>query len=296
LSALIAGCAPKEDSYTELTSEEQDTVQAMGLHFDDALKGTRERKLVAMDLTELAHFDLRFPAQGMSADSWFEAIFGGSDTANVMAYLRDRLHVVLSAKVPLDHRMQVARLQEDAVLMASNEGVSLWWTSEILWRRKHQHLALDVGGGNHLRVRSTRDGIVRLGSGYSDAIQPLDRIGTLIHEARHSDCVGGLSMDDLNQIALGRLPRNLQCGNLHSICAAGHAYEGIAACDSIPWGAYAIEGVFLVRVANGCANCSETDRQSALIDAADRFSRIDDVDSMLGGSKGGPDMVSRGVY
>ncbi|MCC7443034.1 MAG: hypothetical protein IT285_15480 [Bdellovibrionales bacterium] len=302
---LLAGCGPSSDTETELTPQEEAIVRAQGLQFAEALEGTRERKLVAQDLLRVSKLRIEADETGGLADRWFNPIFGGDRSADVMRYLRERLRVVLPGDGDVSDLLRVAnrparihvpgKMREPALLMAVNAGVNLWWTAELLWAEKRDRLYLDLGRGRVLAVRASRDGIIQLGAGYSDRMYRMDRMATLIHEARHSDCVGGLSREDLRRVKEDQPPRNEQCGNLHAPCPEGHAFAGMPACDAIPWGAYAVEGVYLNRVAKGCLNCKELDRQAALAGAADRFSRVFEASALLRGQRGDPDMSSRGL-
>jgi hypothetical protein len=97
-----------------------------------------------------------------------------------------------------------------------------------------------------------------IGEGYVGSTQSRDgkrtitfppeyRQAILVHEARHSDCTGGISQTDLqtlrdaqNDDVTNALVAHMHCGHLHVKCPAGHEYAGLQACDNEAWGAYTV--------------------------------------------------------
>ena len=77
-------------------------------------------------------------------------------------------------------------------------------------------------------------------------------------------------------------------------CPKGHDYEGIAACDNEPWGAYSIGAIYDAAMAMGAI--SKTEKAILEIGALDNFSRLMfDHEDMLKGKLGEPDMSSSGI-
>ena len=151
-------------------------------------------------------------------------------------------------------------------------------------------------GDRVLELDSSHVGIIQLGAGYKEKFAPsIVRQSTLIHEARHSDCTGGIKRSVLDDLLKGIFPENSSCGHLHVKCPAGHDYAGYMACDKGAWGAYAVEAVYGSVISKTCTNCSETEKQIALISALDSVSRVLVLDDMLAGRLGPPDMTSSGV-
>jgi len=74
---------------------------------------------------------------------------------------------------------------------------------------------------------------------------------------------------------------NLECGHKHSPCSASHPDQvlrgQLGACDNHNWGAYAVGASFFQGVAVNCINCSETEKQIALIASFDSLNRISDL-------------------
>jgi hypothetical protein len=144
--------------------------------------------------------------------------------------------------------------------------------------------------------------VIRLGEGYTKInflvplIPAFERIFTMVHEARHSDCTGGLPTSDVLRVRNNQQPLQRNCGHMHSVCPTGHPLAGYFACDDLPWGAYAVHGVFASTVASQCTNCSNKEKAVSRAAAAEAFSRIEYLDDMLGGQWGDPDMSSSGVF
>lgn len=70
-----------------------------------------------------------------------------------------------------------------------------------------------------------------------------DRISVLVHEGRHSDC------HDTSQIGN---PNPTNCGYGHAKCLSG-PLAGAEACESVPWGAYGIQLVYMLAIQNNYA-------------------------------------------
>jgi hypothetical protein len=157
-------------------------------------------------------------------------------------------------------------------------------------------------------VTSPRTGIVLLDDGYSDKM-PFDNEGDneqvdmpsyyrqsiLLHEARHSDCTGGLSQAQLGKISREQSASDFSahedagfCGHLHVVCPSG-TYQGLYACDAEIYGAYGVQDLFLLATE---LQLSSTGQDLTLIDAMQI-----DAESRLLGDNGGdePDMSSSDV-
>lgn len=77
------------------------------------------------------------------------------------------------------------------------------------------------------------------------------------------------------------LEQRPECGHRHITCPQAHADEALrgmaGACDEGTWGAYAVGAAYYQGVANSCKNCSELDKQEAMIRALDSLNRIVDL-------------------
>jgi len=255
--------------------------QVIGPKFSTDLT-SKERELVIEDTSYLLNAQVQIPAHTPAAQ-----VFGGTSSQSVLRYLDERVNYIYGAETLLERLPAVG---SGPVLFATNIGVSLWLQQEAIRPQK-----LEISwNGQPLSVDSSRVGIVKLGKGYRGA-NVVPRVLTLIHEARHSDCTGGLSQADLTLVKAGKLPENRGCGNLHTICPAGHAYEGLYACDSHPWGAYTVDALFAKSLSENCVTCTPKEKALAKAAMIDSISRIPMWKEMMDGKHGAPDMTSQGV-
>lgn len=162
--------------------------------------------------------------------------------------------------------------------------------------------------GQSIAVRSARLGAIRLEAPYfalagTGRYTPLYRVATLVHEARHSDCPGGLDAEDVRRIRSHAYPANRACGHAHSACPATiplpsggfepHPYAGALACDAVPWGAYAVQAAFALGFARDCRDCTEAERQEMQMLAIDSMLRVGEkATALMRGELGPPDLSS----
>jgi hypothetical protein len=287
LAIVLTGCnLGPTDPFPNLTRQEGLTP---GIHLDPELSDAESQRLNQdRDLIRSLEID-------GSKVKYFSNIFGGTDAASVVRYLEERVHWVVSSKKDLDQTIvSISERSESASdskpqVVASNVGAAIWFAA-LLTGESAAGIKI---GSSLVEIRSTRAGVIQLGEAYSsDLASPLLRVSTLVHEARHSDCTGGVSKPDLQLLKSGREPSRKECGHLHSDCPAGHAYAGYPACDDHPWGAYAVEADYMAAVARSCPNCSAEDQKMALVVFADAASRVLDLDGLLEGKYGSPDMTS----
>ncbi len=136
----------------------------------------------------------------------------------------------------------------------------------VIGKMQHSVLGLKIDD-KKIPVTSTRIGILKVGSGLFAADQLLKvsndsevarhfRLGTLVHEARHSD------------------GRGTSAGFLHAICPAGHRLAGYAACDRSSNGPYSVGAQFEFMTLQNCKTCSESDKELLNKMAADSYDRV----------------------
>ena len=116
---------------------------------------------------------------------------------------------------------------------------------------------LILPNGYRIRMNNPREAVVSVGPAYAMSANntPTPTIisqSMLVHEARHSDCSGGISHRDLlmmkssqNYLEFSQNSQSKKCGYLHDLCPSTHALAGQAACDTMPWGAYTAGIIFL---------------------------------------------------
>lgn len=279
MTVSFVGCDDPEEVLKRLT-----------VKLDPAMS-SGDRRALAEDISKIMNF--RIDARG---DRMFQAAFGSNDSSGVVRYLDERINYIVPGSIRLDSRLStrltVPVVDEDFIgLVASNLGTNLWMAQEAM---RPARLGFQLGG-QWIPIRSSRVGIIRLGSAYRQ-YERMNRIKTLVHEARHSDCTGGLTQADVAQFRAGQPLVNRSCGHEHSICPNGHQYAGYPACDSTVWGAYAIEALYMRNLAR-CSNCSSEERQVAMAVSLEALNRVVGVDrrAMMAGRLGAPDMRSQGM-
>ncbi len=189
---------------------------------------------------------------------------------------------------------------DDEQTIAANLGTLGWFISLAMQPKE----TVFRFGETILPIQESRVGVVQLGRIYSKRrflglgeakLPSIVRISTLVHEARHSDCTGGVTMGQVEALLNQGVVLNPSCGHLHGECPAGHDLAGITACDTHAWGAYAVGAVFSAWVERSCTSCTEKERQASYADALDSISRVVPIEAMLNGEAGLPDMSSSGV-
>jgi hypothetical protein len=299
---------------------------------DDDPATTPPAQLLQSDLQSLPNISTVGPQQyDILTKGEFSGVFGGTSTADIVTYLNDRVHYYLTkdddagvypAKFKIDgwekdgsdtsdkHRIRSASLFEhsgNVVVGAINIGTQLWLDGLV----NNVDVKL-ILGDQEIPVDSSRVGIVMLGEGYTDKIRDEEghwmdqpafiRQGILLHEARHSDCTGGVSDDDLEVARhatsaqeFAQETKMTTCGHLHSFCPKDmKPYGNLPACDNEAWGAYSVEATFLSAMSVG--DLSEVDKNIALASAIDRASRVEvGMHGLIHlKSAGAPDMSTSG--
>jgi hypothetical protein len=260
----------------------------------DASLTEKEREYLREDLKFTQ--SLKFKA-GSSA--YADVAFGSNSGSGILAYLDERIGHILGPEATIDSRFSyTANTSADeskAVTIATNIGMAVWLET-IAQRRNISFFT----NNSAIAVNDPRIGIIKLGRAYSvfdeASGRPLNtvaRTSVLVHEARHSDCTGGLSNSDFLNLAAGELPENRSCGHLHTICKSGD-YKGLAACDGREWGAYALGWLFAQQLSQNCESCNEAMKQTAMAVSIDSLSRIPTelAREMRSGTLPPPDMSS----
>jgi len=268
-------------------------VAPLQIQLDPALSQDLKANLQS-DLARLTQWSLQTNPGGN-----FQLVFGATDNSGVVAYLNDRIHVLLPFEAHLENRIrfQGQPLSSDdsspgdapTDALAINVSLRLW-AARLLAATP---LGLQVGS-NILPIDSIRIGAVQMGPQYraDDRDTPVRRATMLIHEARHSDCTGGLK-----ESVIAQLPDSLNstlCGHLHSPCPPGHLLAGLNVCDDHAWGANSIAGTYATALYLNCTNCDEQTRQQALVEASDAFDRVLPLEDLQKGHLP-PDMSSTDV-
>jgi hypothetical protein len=263
--------------------------------------------LIRADVHALENYQFKADPNG-----YYAKAFGGTTAQDALRFMGERINYMVPQQDDLLKRLRLGPFpipgandsSDDgssvndprAVVMALNIGTALWFVQ--LANKSPFTLNFKIGDTS-VPLTSPRVGLVELGPGYTMTQTPggtqitaVIRSETLVHEARHSDCTGGLAQSDLDLINAGQMPQNHECGHLHINCPEGHPLAGLPACDDLPWGAYTIGALYAKELALSCQNCTAVERAQAVADAADSFSRVTVLADMLNGKYGDPDMSS----
>lgn len=217
---------------------------------------------VRADFLKLASVELN-----TSKNPIFEKAFGSNSGESVLDFLELRTHYYFAEPSPIGDPDQSSRT---AFKIAINR--SSIWLSGLL---TNQTQVIYIGD-NVVPVRDPRIGIVSL-IHYLDSERPIAqilRLQTLVHEARHSDCTGGLNDDDYDSFYQGDFSIGSQCLHGHVVCPTEHSLAGLNACDPRPWGAYSMAAVFSNAIYENCSNCTEREKQIGLMGSLDSLSRV----------------------
>lgn len=239
----------------------------------DAAVSEKERTLFKEDIRFLQNINFKPEPEG-----YFFKTFSNNGKIDVLKFIDDRIGYIIGANTSIDSRFsytsQTGNNSGKAVTIATNIGTAVWL--ETIAQRRAIEFFIN---NSAVPVTDPRVGIIRLAEGYTNydgegrPMNPVARTTVLIHEARHSDCTGGLTDRDVLNLTVGQLPENRSCGHLHTICESGD-YEGLAACDGREWGSYAIGWLYANEFRDNCANCTEAMKQTARVVAIDALLRV----------------------
>jgi hypothetical protein len=307
-----AGCGSDDDSNNATPAN-----APVDLH---ALYSSDVQALANVDPNMLASYDQQ--NSGLITE-----VFGGTTGANLTQYYNARVHYAFTIDdldsgtiYPTDFQYQgwmtpaqsnnssISHLpnvtSDSGQIQAGALNIStLFWLDGVL---NNTTVVMTVAGQT-IPIDSSRTGVIMLGPLYTPTQQtdsgrviPIPaayRQAILLHEARHSDCTGGLSQAEIQAMRSAtssdqfftEYPRQ-RCGHTHVTCKSG-TYEGLAACDSEKYGAYTVGALFLAAAqAESDSVAQEIDAMTA-IDYFSRYSDVgnDDQDEQV------PDMSSSGV-
>ena len=285
LSLIFISCSGSSGGGSDpAPQEEQDpggtTGAAARLTYDSELS-IRERQALDASTAELGALIING-----GQIKWFEQIFGGGRSSNVVNYFENRVNYGLSASTDLNDRIVFTNnIFAEGVTVASNPSVGLWYFAKAV---EPEVMKFEING-KLLSINSSRIGIMQFGAFVE--FNTTEQIKTLVHEARHSDCTGGAWASDIDRIRNGLSPLNKLCGNFHELCPPGHPLADEYACDAHPWGAYAIDAIYAATLALECSSCTESQKILAEQLFYDSVSRLlYNFNDLLNGSYGSPNM------
>jgi hypothetical protein len=177
-------------------------------------------------------------------------------------------------ETPADPDTQERLKKRKVQTVMSNVGAAIYLSG----KSSNLPLLLRVPGVGRIPVTSPRVGVIQVGSGLfpelssgsssgsddssgfglapSSQARRASRLGTLFHEARHSDGNGK------------------SLGFAHAICPVGHDYEGFNACDRNVNGPYLVGAMLTYHLRNNCSGCSSREQEVLALETLDGLSRI----------------------
>lgn len=297
---VLGGCAKNSEGDAETEAIQRQIQKQFPVNFDQQLSPA-ELAAVVRDFKAILDSSVN-----AASGSLFESAFGGTRVDAVVQYMGERVHYILAPDLPISARIEMGATapepspspsspqdpQKRGIVLATNVGTVVWMIQEA---HPEESLFLRFNS-ERVHFETSRVGLIQLGKSYaSAALTSLERATVLVHEGRHSDCTGGLMQSDLAKIRAGEYPASNLCGHRHVACPAGHALEGLPACDEHPWGAYSIEAIYASAIEKTCDKCTSEQRELAAVAKLDALSRILVLEPMLKGELGLPDMSSSGV-
>lgn len=175
--------------------------------------------------------------------------------------LKKKGHVFPSTPLP-DGVFEKGFHTYGAVIIMSNLGAELYLTG------KNENILKGLRlNREEVYVPSPRTGIVQVGEGLflerllvnkeqNSEANKIKRLGTIFHEARHSD--GNAE----------------HVGFIHNVCPTGHALSGFYACESSRNGSYSLEAHALKMLLTNCHTCSIEDQTKLSASITDSLSRV----------------------
>jgi hypothetical protein len=251
--------------------------------------------MIRADLNRFSEIQIE-PSRG----SPFYAVFGGRTPddipASIDSYLQERIHYIGTTHSDLNEKSTYA-------LNYGPDWMYYYYANVIQGNSRARPTGIHFRG-DILYITSPRTGFVSIGGAYTAPAMSnngdagIDRMDTLVHEARHSDCPSVPANVDLESYNRGEPNRmsleGQACTHVHVKCPEGHPLVGELACDGHAWGAYTMGYVYSRSVYKDCPSCNEKQRQEGLAAASDDFSRLlkPIQDQMNDGTAPLPDMSS----
>ncbi len=264
--------------------------------FTEVEQNTLKEDLEWFESFSMPRHEMNAPRSRPEMSRWFEDVFGGSESSDVLSFIDERTAYLVAPTRDLESNSYVseAKISFDESIVAANLGVALFLHGMALSEKVYYNF-----DGSMIRVNNTRVGLIQLGKTYFKAFQDhpagrVARLGLWVHEARHSDCTNGIRRSELKNLKAKVPLVDNSCGQTHVECPVGHDYEGVNACDGGAWGSYATEAILMTRISQ-CEDCSEEMYQNSLLIAIDRYHRVLPKAQLFSGSLGPPNMGHRNV-
>jgi hypothetical protein len=246
---------------------------AHALELDDSRIPAKTLATIRADLEAFERLDFD-PSASAGSARLYERLFGGSRGVDARSFLEERVRWMGVETDP-------AEIKENHGNYAQNGApayLTYYYHHDVLGEAgakpdqslfRHRVILYDKPGV----------GFVTIGGAYAARdTTAIDRLDTLVHEARHSECESLPERADLahydKEEYLRMSQASRRCYHVHMPCPKGHALAGELACDGHTDGAYTVGFAFSREVYKNCKNCGEKEKQAALATAAEDLTRL----------------------
>lgn len=247
--------------------------------------GLKFHSSIPKNQIEALKVDLRYLYQNplTKADQQFLAVaqVQVGDGPNLHNWIINRVRYVVGESFQLDNRNVIQQKYDSfpntplpdsfSAINGGNGSVktvmSNLGAAVYLYGKKEKVLYGVRFDGESVFARSTRVGLLQVGEGLffkefllnPNPLAPansISRLGTLFHEARHSD------------------GNSKHTGFLHFTCPEGHPYANYAACEVSSNGSYTVGALSERHMLANCSACSEKEKNILAAKVVDSFNRI----------------------
>jgi hypothetical protein len=241
------------------------STQFGGIHFHSSLKPS-QAKLLSGDLGRL------YKTPFLVKDEEFLKMTGleTGDGPSMHNWLLNRVQYVVGQDYKLESNLvfrtdytfpQVGPISRpeffNSMVVMSNIGAALY----LVGKQQKTLLGLKFDG-QEVFAKSPRVGILQVGEGLfyknktASPAHSISRLGTLFHEARHSDGKGqGVAFK-------------------HVVCPPGHNLAGSLACDKAPNGPYTVGAMSQRYMLKNCKKCTAKEKARIRASIVDSFGRV----------------------
>lgn len=212
----------------------------------------------------------------------FKKYFDGDQLGEVENYLSKRIDLVVSSQSKFWLRSDAPHIPILPVMTGGGSSVSTNNPSLLLWIGNRWSAQPVTQPLEEISAMGTKKDskVVQIGTDFGKYF-PLYGLSLLVHEARHSDCEGGLPAADLsrwkNSTDLKELSYSLAkstCGYSHSMCPAGTLNAGKMNCDTSIKGPYTYQYVFNRALVKACENCTFAEKALLQVFALEATSKM----------------------
>lgn len=252
LTALLVACSsvPKRAGALA-TDEEREAVQTLlrdQLGLEVEMDDPMPRAAIA-SISNALFVAKKHRFRNVTGTHPFLRFFGSDSIQAVFGFMKDRIH-------------HFGVMNADFEVSGNGLRTYAMNTGSLLWQLKNSNYisAIRVGGNRVDSIDSPRYGLIELSPSTlisANETKEIDaerfwHLSAFVHEARHSDCSGGVNSDQLSDMKT--LPAS--CTYTHVACKMGTPIQGKLACDGNFWGAYSAEYIVLDAIATTCADCN----------------------------------------